>query len=80
MLVEDDFQNGHATRHYFLDQPDSGRRYDLSLTQRQANRIQPGMSVRVIGTLAGNVITADQDDGSVVTLEVPGPVAPNQKR
>ena len=76
MLVEDDFEKGRATRHYFLDQPESGRRYDLKLTQRQESRIQPGMSVRVIGRLADNVLTADQDDASIVILNPPAPVAP----
>lgn len=78
MSVEDDFQGGRATRHYFLDQSDSGRRYDLRLTPRQANIVQPGMRVRVIGSLAGNILTADHADHSVVVLDTPAAVAPGK--
>jgi hypothetical protein len=80
MSVEDDFQSGRATRHYFLDQSGPGRRYDLRLTPRQASRVQPGMRVRVIGRLAGSVLTADQADDSVVVLDAPPIVAPGTAR
>lgn len=78
MSVEDDFQSGRATRHYFLDQSGSGRRYDLTLTPRQANIVQPGMRVRVTGSLAGGILTADQADHSVVVLGTPAAVAPDK--
>ena len=80
MSVEDDFQSGRATRHYFLDQSDSGTRYDLRLTPRQANIVQPGMKVRIIGSLAGDILTADKSDQSVVVLDTPGVVAPGKAR
>src|SRR5512143_992639 len=59
MSVEDDFARGRATRHYFLDEFGSGRRYDLRLTPRQEGAVQPGMRVRVTGSLADGVLTAD---------------------
>jgi hypothetical protein len=80
MSVEDDFQSGRATRHYFLDQSGSGRRYDLRLTPRQASIVQPGMRARVIGSLAGDILTADKADQSVVVLDTPGVVAPGKAR
>jgi hypothetical protein len=80
MSVEDDFQSGRATLHYFLDQSGSGRRYDLRLTPSQANRVRPGMSVRVMGRLAGSVLTADQDDRSVVILDAPAARSPGTAR
>ena len=80
MAVEDDFQSGRATRHYFLDQSDSGRRYDLRLTPRQADIVQPGMRVRIIGRLTGDIPTADKADQSVVLLDPPGVVAPGKAR
>jgi hypothetical protein len=80
MSVEDDFQSGRATRHYFLDQSGSGRRYDLRLTPRQANMVQPGMRARVIGSLAGDILTADKADQSVVVLDTPSVVAPGKTR
>jgi hypothetical protein len=78
MSVEDDFQSGRATRHYFLDQSGSGRRYDLRLTPRQANIVQPGMRVRVTGSLAGGILTADHAAHSVVVLDTPAAVAPDK--
>jgi len=80
MSVEDDFQSGRATRHYFLDPSGSGRRYDLRLTPRQANIVQPGMRVRIIGSLAGDILTAYKADESVVVLDTPGVVAPGKAR
>jgi hypothetical protein len=66
MLIEDDFRSGRATRRYFLDiQSSPVGRYDLKLTSRQADSVQPGMRVRVVGTLANGVLTADQADESV---------------
>lgn len=80
MSVEDDFQSGRATKHYFLDQSNPDTRYDLRLTPRQATIVQPRMRVRVIGTLTGSVLTADQTDDSVVVLDTPGVVAPGGHR
>ena len=80
MSVEDDFQSGRATRHYFLDRSGSGKRYDLRLTPRQAGNVQPGMRVRVIGRLAGSILTADQADESVVILDLPSLVPPAKPR
>ena len=80
MSVEDDFQSGRATRHYFLDQSGADRRYDLRLTPRQASGVQPGMRVRVVGSLVGSVLTADQGDESVVVLDSPAGVAPGRAR
>ena len=80
MSVEDDFQSGRATRHYFLDPSGPGGRYDLRLTPRQAAIVQPGMRVRVIGRLAGGILTADQRDHSVVVLDTPAVVAPDKGR
>ena len=81
MLIEDDFKSGRATRHYFLDtQSFPGGRYDLKLTSRQADAVQPGMRVRVVGTLANGVLTADQADDSVVVLDAPASGAPSKAR
>jgi len=80
MSIEDDFQGGRATRHYYLDHPDSGKRYDLRLTPCQANLVQPGMRVRVMGNLVGAILTADQPDRSVVVLDAPDVVAPGKAR
>jgi len=66
MSVEDDFQTGRATRRYFLNH--SGRHFDLVLTPGQAAGLQPGMTVRITGWLAGRVLTADPSDESVVVL------------
>lgn len=80
MSVEDDFQSGRATRHYFLDQSAPERRYDLRLTPRQAAVVQPGMKVRVIGRLAGGILTANHADHSVVVLDTPAGAAPGKSR
>ena len=80
MSVEDDFQSGRATRHYFLDQSAPEKRYELRLTLRQASSVQPGMRVRVIGRLAGSVLTADQADHSVVILDPLSVVPPAKPR
>lgn len=69
MVVEDDFVNGRATKHYFLDQPGPQGRHDLKLTPHQAKSVHPGMRVRVMGSLAGHVLTADAADHAVVVLE-----------
>ena len=74
MSVEDDFQRGRATRHYFLDESGSGARYELRLTPRQVDIVQPGMRVRVIGRLAADVLTAGQADQSVLVLDIPAGV------
>src|SRR5574342_1103796 len=71
MSVEDDFQSGRATRRYFLDKSGTAKRYDLRLTPSQANRVQPGMRVRITGRLAGGILTADQADQGVVVLDPP---------
>jgi hypothetical protein len=76
MSIEDDFERGRATRHYFLDQSGSGRRYKLRLTPRQADLVQPGMRVRVIGRLVEDLLTADQGAHSVVVLDAPALTAP----
>ena len=78
MSIEDDFHSGRATRHYFLDQSGPGTRYELRLTPRQANNVQPGMRVRVIGRLDGGILTADQADHSVVVLDTPAVVPPGK--
>jgi hypothetical protein len=78
MSIEDDFQRGRATRHYFLVQ--SGRRYDLQLSPRQADAVQPGMTVRVTGRLGGNVLTADPSDESVVVVRPPSVISPGVVR
>ena len=80
MSVEDDFQSGRATRHYFLDPSGPGGRYELRLTPAQANLVEPGMRVRVIGRLAGGILTANQPDYSVVVLDAPALVAPGGTR
>ena len=80
MSVEDDFQSGRATQRYFLDKSGSAKRYDLRLTAAQANRVQPGMRVRVTGSLAGGILTADQADQSVVVLDAPAAGAPGKGR
>ena len=80
MSVEDDFQSGRATRHYFLDVSGPGGRYDLRLTPRQTGIVQPGTRVRVIGRLAGGILSADQGDHGVVVLEAPALVAPGKGR
>jgi hypothetical protein len=80
MSVEDDFQSGRAVRHYFLDQSGPGKRYDLRLTPRQAGAMQPGMRVRIIGRLAGTILTADQADDSVMILDPTSVVPPAKSR
>ena len=76
MIVEDDFANGRATKHYFLDQSGPHGRYELRLTPHQATTVQPGMQVRVTGSLAGRVLHADVADHAVVVLEAPAAAAP----
>jgi len=80
MAVEDDFRSGRATRRYLLQPSGSGAPYDLELTPRQANSVQPGMRVRVTGRLHGSVLTADQTDQSVVILDAPASGVSNQAR
>jgi hypothetical protein len=80
MSIEDDFQSGRATRRYYLDTSGSAKRYDLRLTPRQANIVQPGMRVRLTGSLAGGILTADQADHSVVVLDTPAVVVPHKPR
>lgn len=80
MAVEDDFASGRATRRYFLDESVSGRRYDLRLTPDQAGIVQPGMRVRVAGSLADGVLTADPGEPGVLILGVPGGAAPGTHR
>ena len=80
MSVEDDFQSGRSTRHYFLDTSGSGRRYERRLTPRQANIVQPGMRVRISGRLAGDILTADQADQNLVILDPPTVGAPGKGR
>ena len=69
IAIEDDFQKGRATRRYFLNH--SGQQFDLRLTPRQAAGLQPNLTVRIIGQLVGNVLTADPSDESVVVLRPP---------
>ena len=71
MVVEDDFVNGRATKHYFLDQSGPQGRHDLKLTPHQAETVHPGMRVRITGSLAGRVLTSDAADHAVVILEAP---------
>ncbi|PYM14563.1 MAG: hypothetical protein DMD81_17590 [Candidatus Rokuibacteriota bacterium] len=80
MAVEDDFRSGRATRRYLLQPSGSSAPYDLELTPRQANSVQPGMRVRVTGRLHGSVLTADQTDQSVVILDAPASGVSNQAR
>ena len=78
MLVEDDFANGRATRRYYLDQSGLHGRYELKLTAHQATIVEPGMQVRVTGSMAGRVLSADPAEHAVVVLEAPvasGPLA-----
>lgn len=76
MVVEDDFVNGRAIKHYFLDQPGPHGRHDLTLTPHQAKTVHPGMRVRITGSLAGRVLTSDAADHAVVVLEAPAITAP----
>ena len=78
MAIEDDFQKGRATRRYFLNH--SGQQLDLRLTPRQAAGLEPNMTVRIIGQLVGNVLTADLSDESVVVLRTPGAAPPPATR
>ena len=71
MVVEDDFLNGRAIKHYFLDQSGPNGRHDLKLTSKQAKTLHPGMRVRVMGSLSGRVLTSDAADYAVVVLEAP---------
>ena len=71
MVVEDDFVNGRAIKHYFLDQPGPNGRHDLKLTSHQAKTVHPGMRVRITGSLAGRVLTSDAADHAVVVLGAP---------
>ena len=71
MVVEDDFQNGRPIKHYFLDRPGSHGRLDLKLTPNQAKAVHPGMQVRIMGSLAGRVLTSDAGDHALVVLEAP---------
>src|SRR5262245_37413954 len=78
MAIEDDFQKGRATRRYFLKH--SAQLLDLRLTTRQAAGLEPNMTVRIIGQLVGNVLTADPSDESVVVLGTPGARPPAATR
>ena len=80
VVVEDDFAKGRATKRYFLDQPGPHGRNELKLTSHQAKSIQPGMKVRVTGSLAASVLSADPVDAGVVVLEAPAATAPAAAR
>jgi len=80
MSIEDDFQSGRATRHYFLVQSGPGRRYGLRLTPRQTEIVRPGMRVRVIGSLAAGILSAGQTDHSLVVLDAPAGAATDRSR
>jgi hypothetical protein len=75
MVVEDHFASGRAIKHYFLEHSGPYGRHDLKLTPHQARTVQPGMRVRVTGSLAGRVLTSDAADHAVVVLEAPAAAA-----
>ena len=80
MSVEDDFRSGRATRRYFLDPAGPGGRYELRLTPAQADLVQPGMRVRVIGRLVERVLTANRADHGVLVLDTPAAESPHKAR
>jgi hypothetical protein len=75
MLVEDDFARGRATTHHFLDEAVTGKRHKLKLKPQQAQRVEPGMKIRVSGTLSGDELTPDDSGFSVTFLKSAAVVA-----
>ncbi len=67
LVHEDYFLSGRSVDHHFLDQADG--RHELHLTAEQAKKMHSGMKVRVTGRRAGDAVTADASDSSVVILE-----------
>ena len=75
MLVEDDFAHGRATTHHFLDESRTGIRYSLKLKPEHIGRVEPGMKIRVSGTLSGNELTADDSAFGVTFLKSAAAIA-----
>jgi subtilase family serine protease len=69
LVHEDYFLSGRAVNRHYLDQADG--RHELHLTAEQAKKVKSGMKVRVHGKRDGDVITADEAEGSLMLLEPP---------
>ena len=66
--IEDDFAHSRATRHYYLDEANLGRRFELQLDGRQARDLVPGMRLRVHGDVADGQLRADTSADSIVVV------------
>jgi hypothetical protein len=68
IAIEDDFAHSRATPHYYLDEANLGRRFELQLDGRQAQGLQPGMRLRVRGSVAADHLRADTRSDSITVL------------
>ena len=59
VAVEDDFERGRATRRYFIDEQNLGRRFELKVNKAQGDKLRTGARIRVRGDAAGNALSAD---------------------
>ena len=76
VAVEDDFERGRATRRYFIDEPNLGRRFELKVNQAQGDKLRTGARIRVRGNAAGNALSADPAADAVTVLAEPLAAAP----
>ena len=71
VAVEDDFVRGRATRRYFLDEQNLGRRFELKLDESRGQRLRTGAHIRVRGVASGGALSADTQGESVEVLAEP---------
>jgi hypothetical protein len=76
VAVEDDFERGRATRRYFIDEQNLGRRFELKVNKAQGDKLRTGARIRVRGNAAGNALSADPAGDAVTVLAEPLAAAP----
>ena len=76
VAVEDDFERGRATRRYFIDEQNLGRRFELKVNKAQGDKLRTGARIRVRGHAAGNALSADPAGDAVTVLAEPQAAAP----
>ena len=76
VAVEDDFERGRATRRYFIDEQNLGRRFELKVSKAQGDKLKTGARIRVRGNAAGNALSADPAGDAVTVLAEPQAAAP----
>jgi hypothetical protein len=76
VAVEDDFERGRATRRYFIDEQNLGRRFELKVNKAQGDKLRTGARIRVRGNAAGNALSADPAADAVTVLAEPVAAAP----